>query len=94
MASLDTLFLYLDVDAGEGGIMKKVTNGGIGEREAKIWHFRGDVIFERSLTIFTICSILDVCTEFWIRFVFDTLESKHLLILSWSGTNLKSTFTF
>ena len=44
--------------------MKKVTNGGTGEREAKSWHFRGDVIFERSLTIFTICSILDVCTEF------------------------------
>ena len=44
--------------------MKQVTNGGIGEREAKSWHFRGDVIFERSLTIFTICSILDVCTEF------------------------------
>ena len=64
MASLGTLFLYSDVDEGEGSIMKKVTNGDIGERGAKIWRFRGDVIFERSLTIFTICSILDVCTDF------------------------------
>ena len=24
--------------------------------------------FIREITIFTICSILDVCTEFWIRF--------------------------
>ena len=37
MASLDTLFLYSDVDEGEGSIMKKVTNGDIGERGAKIW---------------------------------------------------------
>ena len=45
--------------------MKKVANGDIWEgRGGKIWHFRGDVVFERSLTIFTICSILDVCTEF------------------------------
>ena len=29
MASLYTLFLYSDVDEGEGGIMKKVTNGDI-----------------------------------------------------------------
>ena len=36
MASLDTLFLYSDVDEGEGSIMKKVTNGDIGERGAKI----------------------------------------------------------
>ena len=64
MASLDTLFLHSDVDEGEGGIMKKVANGDIRERGAKIWHFRGEVIFERSLTIFTICSILGVCTEF------------------------------
>ena len=44
--------------------MQKVTNRDIGERGAKIWRFRGDVIFEWSLTTFTICSILDVCTEF------------------------------
>ena len=31
---------------GGGGIMKKVTNGAIGGRGSKIWHFRGDVIFE------------------------------------------------
>ena len=64
MASLDTLFLYSGVDEGEGSIMKKVTNGDIGERGAKHWRFRSDIIFKRSLTIFTICSIVDVCTDF------------------------------
>ena len=34
---------YLPGDMEGGGIMKKVTNGDGG---SKIWHFRGDVIFE------------------------------------------------
>ena len=34
---------YLPGDMEGGGIMKKVTNGDGGSR---IWHFRGDVIFE------------------------------------------------
>ena len=33
MASLYTLFLYSDVDEGEGGIMKKVNDGDIGGGE-------------------------------------------------------------
>ena len=45
--------------------MKRVTIGDIGRGGgAKIWHFCGDVIFEWSLTIFTICSILNVGIEF------------------------------
>ena len=34
---------YLPGDMEGGGIMKKVTHGDGGSR---IWHFRGDVIFE------------------------------------------------
>ena len=37
---------YLSGDTGAGVIMKKVTNGDIGGRKSKIWHFRGDIIFE------------------------------------------------
>ena len=33
-------------------MMKKVTNNGMGRGESKIWHFRGDVIFEWSLKIY------------------------------------------
>ena len=38
---------YLPGEMGGEGIMKKVTNGGKGG--PKIWHFRGDAIFEWSL---------------------------------------------
>ena len=36
---------YLSGDMAGGGIMKKVTNGDIGGKGSKIWHFRGDVIY-------------------------------------------------
>ena len=36
---------YLPGGTGGRGILKRVTNGDIGGR-FKIWHFRGDVIFE------------------------------------------------
>ena len=32
--------------------MKKVTNNSMGGGGSKIWHFRGDVIFEWSLKIY------------------------------------------
>ena len=40
------IFHYLPGDMGGGFIMKKVTNGDVGERGSKIWHFRGDVLNE------------------------------------------------
>ena len=36
---------------GEGGTMKKVTNGDIGGGGSRIWHFSSDVILEWLLTL-------------------------------------------
>ena len=36
----------LPCDIGEEGIMKRVTKSDIVGKGSKIWHFRGDVIFE------------------------------------------------
>ena len=53
---------YLPGDMGGGVLMKKETNGDIGGKGSKIWHFHGDVIFEWPLKMLQ-TSHENICVE-------------------------------
>ena len=50
----DKVCHYLHDNMEGEGTMKKVTNSNIGGRGSEMWHFRDDIIFEWSLTKFSL----------------------------------------